>query len=335
MALDRCDAGKRRRLNHLGSFWLVLEQAEGGQVDRAGPVAPVRRLPGDGGAHRRGAAAERGGLVAVHRDGRGDLEYLVAVVGAAVRKAHQHRCPGRLRDCDRSWQQPDVAAEERNLDGSAQVAVQRRSVNRDRQHLARAHGAGRPRRGVEPAGPWLDIGVLAVPAKRLGVDPVPEPPLGGREAHGVVVLPAPDGGNREPAGAEHRERAVEGPEVGRADDHAPALFQRRVQVFLAADLDQAPQRAPVAAQAVDVDRLARGVPEPLPGELAFRGRGQFLAKHPPQIAGQLGPLGWLPAPEPVTAAAGDAVTGGGRQPRQHRRGCGPVGDSLGGVQQVP
>ena len=50
-------------------------------------------------------------------------------------------------------------------------------------------------RNVEAVVYWA-----AVAPQSPGVNQVPEPPLGGRHALGVVVLPAPNGGHREAAG---------------------------------------------------------------------------------------------------------------------------------------
>ena len=71
------------------------------------------------------------------------------------------------------------AAEEGNIDGAGPLVVQRRRVDRDRHHLIGAKCGRRQHRDLEPARPWLDVRPLPVAEHRPGVDPFPEPPLGG------------------------------------------------------------------------------------------------------------------------------------------------------------
>ena len=128
------------------------------------------------------SAAQRSNAVAcsaLHRYWRGDLQHLVAVVGRAVQKTHEHWRAGYLGQGHDPWQQPGPAAEEGNLDTTSPVAAKRRRVDRDRHDLIGAERGRRQRRDLQSARPWLDVRPLLVTPQRPGVDAVPEPPLGG------------------------------------------------------------------------------------------------------------------------------------------------------------
>ena len=72
----------------------------------------------------------------------------MAVVGRAVRDAHEQRRAGHLGEGHCPGQQPGMAAEEGNLDGAGPVAVQRRRVDRDSHHLIGAERGSCQRRDL-------------------------------------------------------------------------------------------------------------------------------------------------------------------------------------------
>ena len=76
-------------------------------------------------------------------------------------------------------QEPGPAAEEGHLHRAGHVVLQRRGVDRDRQHLIGAQDGRCLRRDPDPAGPRLDVRPVPVAPQPPRVDQVPEPPLGG------------------------------------------------------------------------------------------------------------------------------------------------------------
>src|SRR5580704_8231614 len=110
----------------------------------------------------------------------------------------------------------------------------------------------------------------AATSTRPGHHPVPEPPLERGHPGRVLVLPAPDRGDRDAAAVQHGQGAVVRAKVGAAENRSLATGQRGFQVLPALDLDQPPQRPGPVPQPRHVDRLAGGEAEPVTGRLPRR-----------------------------------------------------------------